>query len=232
MKKLLGVIFLMFSFLSFSEECYIGDNITLKISGISSKTEIEKAFEDYKVKDIEKTSDNEYIVEFTTFKTGENQIKIGDKLLKFNVSSTISEKDTNIYESLAKKENMYVKKDYPYIVIYSVIFGTLLLALFIALCVRDILRNPFYIFRRDMRGLKEENWREKISLALRRCIDLNYNSSFLSGEYKIVGVLTEEDIEFIKKLDYLKFSLDKSGNKSTYTTRAKEIIKKIKKGEK
>ena len=137
MKKLLGVIFLIFSFLSFSEDYYIGDNITLKISGVSSKNEIEKAFEDYKVKDIEKTSDNEYIVEFTTFKTGENQIKIGDKLLKFNVSSAISEKDTNIYESLAKKENMYVKKDYPYIVIYSVIFGTFLLALFIALCVRD-----------------------------------------------------------------------------------------------
>ncbi len=232
MKKIFGTMFLMFSFISFSNDYYIGEDIVLKISGISSKNEIEKSLENFKIRDIEKNTNDEYVVRFTSFNPGENLIKIGDKELKFNVLSSLSENDTKIYENLEKKENMYVEKDYPYLAIYSIESGIILLILGLYLVIRDILKNPFYIFRKDMRKVTKENWREKISLALRRCIDLNYNTNFLNGDYKIIGVISENDIEFLKKLDYLKFSQDKAGDRTIYQKQATELVKKIKKGEK
>ncbi|MGL4785521.1 MAG: hypothetical protein ACRC2Q_01360, partial [Cetobacterium sp.] len=100
MKKIVIGIFLLLSLLSFSKEYNIGDKITLKIEGTISKSEIEKALEDYKISSLEKDKDDSYIVTFTTYKVGENEIQIGNKKLKIDVVSTIEPSEKEIYEAL------------------------------------------------------------------------------------------------------------------------------------
>ena len=123
MKKITIGIFLLLSLLSFGKEYNIGDKITLKIEGVINKSEIEKALKDYKISSLEKDKDGSYIVTFSTYKVGENEIQIGDKKLKIDVVSTIEPSEKEIYEALSNPNNTYIETDYPHMGILATIAG-------------------------------------------------------------------------------------------------------------
>ena len=121
MKKITLSIFLLVSFLTFSKVYNIGDKITLKIDGNISKNEIEKSLEDYKLISLYKEENGGYIVTFTTYKVGENEIQIGNKKIKIDVVSTIEPGEKEIYEALSNPDNIYIEKDYSHMGILATI---------------------------------------------------------------------------------------------------------------
>ncbi|WP_297406533.1 hypothetical protein [uncultured Cetobacterium sp.] len=226
MKKI-TMIFLLFSLLAYGKEYNIGDNITLKIQGDISKNQIEKAFKPYKNVDITK-SNNEYIVSFTSYKVGVNKIKIGNTNLKIDIKSTLTKKDKELKKDLANKENKFIIKDYPYKTIGSFIVGLFLIILSIILFILKRNRDPFNIYNKNIKNINMDKWKDELSYSLRNYIDGEYKSSFLNGEYNL-DKLTFEDIEFIKKLDYLKFSKNSDNDYEKYKEKSMEIIERLRK---
>lgn len=232
MKKLIISLFFMISLLCFSKEYNIGDKITLQISGKIDKNQIESSLKDYKIDSILKDDEGNFIVTFTTYKVGENEVVLGDKKLKIDVVSTIDESDENIYDALSNPNNQYIENDYPHMGILSLIAGVLIIITGIAMYLIDRAKNPYIIFKKEIEKTDSNNWRENISLSLRKYIDSIFFSNFLGGEYTIISPLTEDDIKFIKELDYLKFSNKKDGDYLEYKSKAIEIVEKIRKEKK
>lgn len=226
MKKI-TMIFLLFSLLAYGKEYNIGDNITLKIQGNISKNQIEKAFKPYENVDITK-SNNEYIVSFTSYKVGVNKIKIGNTNLKIDIKSTLTKKDKELKKDLLNKENKFIIKDYPYKSIGSFIVGLFLIILSIVLFILKRNRDPFNIYNKNIKNINMDKWKEELSYSLRNYIDGEYKSNFLNGEYNL-DKLTFEDIEFIKKLDYLKFSKNSDNDYEKYKEKSMEIIERLRK---
>lgn len=221
------MIFLLFSLLAYGKEYNIGDNITLKIQGDISKNQIEKAFKPYENVDITK-SNNEYIVSFTSYKVGVNKIKIGNTNLKIDIKSTLTKKDKELKKDLLNKENKFIIKDYPYKSIGSFIVGLFLIILSIVLFILKRNRDPFNIYNKNIKNINMDKWKEELSYSLRNYIDGEYKSNFLNGEYNL-DKLTFEDIEFIKKLDYLKFSKNSDNDYEKYKEKSMEIIERLRK---
>lgn len=226
MKKI-TMIFLLFSLLAYGKEYNIGDNITLKIQGDISKNQIEKAFKPYENVNITK-SNNEYIVSFTSYKVGLNKIKIGNTNLKINIKSTLTKKDKELKKDLANKENKFIIKDYPYKSIGSFIVGLFLIILSIVLFILKRNRDPFNIYNKNIKNINMDKWKDELSYSLRNYIDGEYKSNFLNGEYNL-DKLTFEDIKFIKKLDYLKFSKNSDNDYEKYKEKSMEIIERLRK---
>ena len=232
MKKIAIGIFLLLSLLSFSKEYNIGDKITLKIEGTISKSEIEIALEDYKISSLEKDKEGSYIVTFTTYKVGENEIQIGNKKLKIDVVSTIEPSEKEIYEALSNPNNTYIETDYPHMGILATIAGIIAIITAFFMHLVDRAKDPYIIFKKGMSKVNESNWKEKISLELRRYIDNMYGTNFLGGEYKIIYPITEEDIAFVKNMDYLKFAPNREGDYLDYKKRTFEIVERLRKEKK
>ena len=232
MKKIIFSIFLLVSLLSFSKTYNIGDKITLKIEGDVSKNDIEKSLEDYKIDSLSKDKKGNYIVTFTTYKVGENEIQLGNKKLKIDVVSTIEPSEKEIYEALSNPNNIYIEKDYPHMGILATIAGSIAIITAFFMHLVDRAKNPYIIFKKGMSKVNDDNWREKISLELRKYIDNMYGTNFLGGEYSIISPLTEEDITFVKDMDYLKFSPNRGGDYLEYKKRAFEIVERLRKEKK
>lgn len=227
MKKII-FLFMLLSLLSFSKEYNIGDEITIKISGDITKNEIETAFKDYKVNNIKKDK-NFYIVNFTSYKVGKNEVVIGNKKLSIDIVSTINDSENEIYQELANPNNRYIEKDYPHMFILSGIAGLLAFLAGVLMIIVDRAKDPYIIFKKRISKINDTNWREQISLELRTFIDSTLETNFLGGEYILKNPVTEEDINFIKKLDYIKFSSNKNGNYLEYKDQAIEIVERLRK---
>lgn len=232
MKKLYFIIFFLFSFLVFGESYNIGDRIKLKLSGDITKSEIENALKDYHIDSLVQEKDGTYLVTFTTYKTGEHNINLKDRNIKIDVISTIDSTEDKIYDELLEEKNKYEEKDYPYKWIVVGYLGFVLSSIAVALNIIQKIKDPYNIFKKRIAKSNEENWRENISLELRRYIDSNYSTNFLSGKYTSIDELTEEDIKFLKNLDYLKFSPDKSGDYQEVEKKAIEIVDRLRKEQK
>ena len=232
MKKVVTGLFLFLSLLSFSKEYNIGDKITLKIEGAIEKSQIEKALEDYKISSLEKNKDGSYTVVFTTYKVGENEIQIGNKKLKIDVVPTIEASEKEIYDALSNPNNIYIENDYPHMGILATIAGAIALLTAFFMHLVDRAKNPYIIFKKGMTKVTETNWKEKISLELRKYIDSVYGTNFLGGEYKRIYSLTEQDIEFIKNMDYLKFAPNRDWDYLEYKKRALETVERLRKEKK
>ncbi|MEG0301136.1 MAG: hypothetical protein RSA57_09400 [Cetobacterium sp.] len=227
MKKIIFV-FMLLSLLSFSKEYNIGDQITIKISGDITKNEIETAFKDYKINNIKK-DENFYIVNFTSYKVGKNEVVIGNKKLNIDIISTINDSENEIYQNLADPNNRYVEKDYPHMFILSGIAGLIAFLTGILMIIVDRARDPYIIFKKRISKINDANWREEISFELRTFIDNTLKTNFLGGEYILKSPIIEEDINFIKKLDYVKFSSNKDGDYLKYRDQAIEIVERLRK---
>lgn len=234
MKKILKTMILIFIFsfeIIFSKDIYIGDKIGLNLKNISER-DIKEAFKDFYIDSIKKTKDG-YNVYFRTFKVGDNVIDLKNKKIIIKVKSSLEEKDKNIYMDLSDKSNKEVKKLYfPVLKILSGLIGfSILLFEFLKFFKRSKKRSGKISseekFKIKMNNLSVDNFDFEISEALRSYIDFKYGSNFLSGEYKKIGEIGEEDIKFIKSLDYYKFSKEKSKNMKQYKEEAFKIFNKL-----
>lgn len=229
MKKVIILFFLISLFLM-GQDYNIGDNIQLRIKGIS-REEIEKAFSSLEIKDIKQEKDG-YEVSVTTYKPGKYEIDLNNKNLIIDVKSSISPEEKEIYLDFKDKINKFQFKDYPYLVIVSGLFSFACLTGLIVSVIYEKLISPEYKFRKKLKKINQENWKIELSLALREYIDRLYNSRFLQGDYEEIGELTKDDIELIKNMDYLKFSKKSSANYEEYRNNILKIFEKINKEKK
>lgn len=232
MKKILIYLFLILSLTSFSQTYNIGDKITLKISGEINREEIKKAFKNYKIYSIKSTDNQDYIIKFTSFKTGKQTISLGNTNINFDITPTIKKNDNKIYSDMKILKNRYKEKQYPLFSIFLGLLGITFLIISIIIFLMDRKKNPYLNFIKQIEKIDNLNWREKISFELRMYIDKVYKTNFLNGEYIKFPELTDEDIIFIQKLDYLKFSTNRDGNQQKYKDRAIEIVEKLRKEKK
>lgn len=234
-KKNIFIIFIFIFSLAFSKEIYVGDKISLNIKN-SNINEIKEAFKDYHVDKIEKDKEG-YNIFFRTFKVGDNIINIGNNKIILKIKSSLGKEDKNVYMDLSDKSNKEVKNlKFPIFTLLSGIIGIFLFVFSILKIIKrkKIIREISYeeIFQRKINNLSLDKFHFEISIALREYIDSKYNSNFLAGNYKKIGNITEEDIYFIKSLDYYKFSKNKLKEVTYYKQKALEIFNKIKeKGE-
>ncbi|MGL6169454.1 MAG: hypothetical protein ACRC0Y_14310, partial [Fusobacteriaceae bacterium] len=93
----------------------------------------------------------------------------------------------------------------------------------------DRSKNPYLLFKKGISKISSENWKELISLELRKYIDRKYKKNFCGGDYEAIHSLDTTDIEFIKSLDYIKFSKSKNEDYDQYKKKAIEIVEKLRK---
>jgi hypothetical protein len=215
--KQLFTIFLLLSTLVNAEDIYIGDKINLKVKN-SPENEIREALKDWEIIGI-KNQGNSKIVTFQTFETGEKKINIGGNEILINIKTSLTpeeteKKDQEIFLNLSDGSNKILERiPFPYISFISGIGGVLALALLI----KEVFRRkkkiitPEEKFMKEINSLEDKNWNFGISQLLREYIDIVYPLNFSQGIYKTYGVITLEDIDFLKDLDTIKFSEGKAG---------------------
>ncbi|MGF6907577.1 hypothetical protein [Fusobacterium sp. PH5-44] len=244
-KKITFTLIFMFSFLSYGKNIMIGDQILLKVKG-TSIMEIEKAFDQLSkekeivIDGINVEPDGSVVAKFRSFSIGENDVKIGNKSVKFIVSSSLTEEEQKsenkeIFLNMSDKsdQNLY----WEGIPSGGIIGISILLCLFIRLIKKLEMKkkllkeNPYEKFENGMKLLSKDKWQYEISYLLREFIDYKYKSHFLNGEYKEIGNIKREDIEFIAQLDNYKFA-PKNKDLNAYvkkiSCKAYEIYNKIK----
>lgn len=243
--KIILILLFMCSILSYGKNIMIGDQIPLKIKG-SSVSEVEKAFDqllkekEIIIDEINTEPDDSVLVKFRSFSIGENNIQIGNKSLKFIVSSSLTEEEKKIenkeiFLDMNDKSNKNLYwGNIPYkgiIGILTLIYLTVYFLTKIKLKKKLTSINPYEKFEKGMNSLSRDKWQYEISYLLREFIDYKYKSHFLNGEYKKIGKITTDDIQFIYQLDNYKFA-SKVENLDIYmkkiSVKAYEIYNKIK----
>lgn len=229
MKKVI-IMFFLASTLLFSKEYYIGDKISLKINKNLDEKELEEAFKNFKIIKKEKDKLGNIIIMFTSFKVGENILKLGDREIILPIKSSISKNENKIYKRLADKKNEY---RYKYSTLKNISFlttGILFILLGMFFWHEDRRKNDYLNFLNSMKKINSDNWREDISYYLRKYIDRCFNGNFLGGEYKENNIINDEDIKFIRELDKLKFTPNTLDKYEDIKNRAIKLAEKIKGG--
>ncbi|MGL4998465.1 MAG: hypothetical protein ACRC0V_11670 [Fusobacteriaceae bacterium] len=231
MKKIRLILFLTFvlSTLTLAKDYYIGEKIALELSGSISEDEIRESLKDYKIIELKKEKKDKLTVIFTTYEVGEKIVIFKNKSLKFNIASTLKDDEKEIYPQLSDEKNRYVEKDYPYSAILSFMIGIIAISISVIMHLIDRSKNPYLLFKKGISKISSENWKELISLELRKYIDRKYKKNFCGGDYEAIHSLDTTDIEFIKSLDYLKFSKSKNEDYTHYKKKAIEIVEKLRK---
>lgn len=205
---------------------YIGDKINLKIENLSQE-EISQAFKDFY---IDKVQDEK--ISFRTFKTGENIIELGENQINLEITPTITSDDKNIYINLSDmSDTKVVNPNFP----FSFIIGASIFIVSLVGIIKNLIHrkklaktlDPKEKCKNILKNLSGDNFPFEISFALREYIDKIYKTSFLSGIYMEINNIDKKDIEFLKSLDYYKFSKDNSYDKELLKRRAWAIFNKL-----
>ncbi|MGL6113983.1 MAG: hypothetical protein ACRC1R_02995 [Cetobacterium sp.] len=224
MSKIIVLFFAIF-FLSFGKDINIGDQLQLHIKGIE-KDEVVNKFHDFKIKDI-KSNKNEVDIIITSYNPGKHEVLLGNKNIIIDVKPLTTKEDMKILTDFNKNEEKFILKDYPYLGILFLIVGSFIFIISLIWIYIEYHKNPKFIFKKSMKKINEENWREICSYSIREYIDNIYGTHFLQGDYKEIGVLTEDDLKTIKNLDYLKYSPNKSEDREKYQREVYKIYKRI-----
>ncbi len=238
MKRIIVVFCIVFFSLTFSTEFKVGDEIKLKISNINEEN-AKQIFKEQSIEKISKEKDGIIII-FRDWTKGLKNFKIKNQNLPVKIESNILPKEKEIFLDYNKGSILEkAMEKIPYQAIIGVIFLIVGIVLWILSPKKEKIRTPEEIYQEKINNLTE-NYYFEASYCLREYIDVVYKTNFLNGSYKEIGVLNTEDIEFIRKLDYQKFSdFDtqpynenekiEGNKKEELKDKVEEIVNKIKK---
>jgi hypothetical protein len=223
-----------------AREIFVGDLVSLHVTGISKKMALE-AFEklskekDIKVEEIrEEKIDGKtgIFISFRSFSLGENHLNLGKTKATIQVKSTLTDQDKERnYEIYLNREDADEKKIFWGWPPYQSILGTGLILSGIFILLRrnqkkKAVRNPFLTFEEEMQCLPIAECEYKISELLRELIDYQYRTHFLNGVYEVGNKITYADILYIEDLDHYKFSR-KTSNSVNYRQKSIKMAYEI-----
>ncbi|MGL4533555.1 MAG: hypothetical protein ACRCUA_00620 [Fusobacteriaceae bacterium] len=234
MKKIGVVFFIIISLLSYAvehtsdtNEFKLGDKVQFEIQGVT-EDKLDKVFKEIESKKISKIK-NGLKIDFRNWKLGEEKYSFGKYFLKLNIMSNLKSDEKDIF--LNYVDGTATKKKLPKIpYLFSIGIGMLIYSviLLIKKDKKEIYLSPEEKFQKRMDGVEIENFNYEISYALREYIDSVYKCNFLNGNYEKIEKLSKEDIDFVKKLDYIKFSGKSDEELEIIKSKAFKIYKKIK----
>ncbi|BDU50329.1 hypothetical protein [Haliovirga abyssi] len=249
MKKIISLIILLvvFSQSVFSSEkpIYIGDLIRLKISGDTSEKEIKNSFKDFEIEKIENIDGN-YIIEFRSFNTGINKIKIGNKIIKIDVKTSLNKfKNKDVIENSLDNQN--IKKPIPVtILLYiSVLFLIILIIAYIVYRIikrkKDKKMSPKEYFELILKNKSSKNSLEVWSFALKKYLEKKFNVNIFDktqketelelGKYDFFQNIREDILKWLEvayNYKYQNISSDET-EKEIMLNELKDIIDKLEK---
>lgn len=248
MKNLIFLIFFNFIIITplySMNEYKLGDKIKLKLNNVSQDKIMEKFSKnekDYSLERITKdpSNPNATILEFRSFKLGENSIKLTDlpeEEIKFNIISNLEEKEKELHKNseifLDYSDNSIKNgiKNIPYLLILGIIIFFIGIYLLLKKEKTIINLTPYEKYYNGINNLSSDYLYE-ISFLLREYLDSQLSTKFLKGHYERVKIndtelITKTDINFIKELDYSKFSKNRLISKEQGIKKSETIVKTV-----
>lgn len=207
LRKLILILCLCFSTLSFAKEINVGDLIKLKIKKEITKDNLIESFSKFEIESVEEDGEN-YFISFRIYEIGKHRVEIMGNLLTIEVKSLLTEETKDISLSMENGENLKLKKldkPFPFELLYLI--PVLLLVTLVALYIKKRVKkakelSPLEEINMNLSNLTDDDYYYQLSYALRKYIDRIKGTKLLSGNYY------ENCVEFNKEIDNLIKALD------------------------
>lgn len=233
MKKI--VLFMILSLNLFSQETMekevnFGDRIGMKLDNLEEK-EVDDILKDFYIEKKDRRGKTTIATMRALFQ-GEKKFQIGDRQFTVTSASNLKPEEKEIYLDLSSLENRKrYTPQFPYFFLLGVLIFPLGIYKIFKRDKRDKIISSMEKFRFSMENLSDKEWPFQISYLLREVIDARYSQNFLQGYYKNIGKIQEKDIDFIRELDFMKFSRQNFEKdfklKKEFVEKAKAIAEKI-----
>lgn len=203
------------------KELYFGEKFKIGTGNIEEEAlqEILKEFHIEKITQEDKNFKRE--ITLRTLSNKPKVIKLGEIKYEINTLTNLKEEENEIYKKLQSAPHIWLLPLGLALLIFSIV-------LFFWREKKKKIYTPMEIFQMKMKNLPQEEWSFQISSALREFIDGTLGTKFLQGVYEEKSPLTEEDIQFLKEVDYMKYSGKTFENmRENHMEKAMDIAKKI-----
>jgi len=232
MKKFLILIFLV-SQMALGRNILVGDRVNLLISG-SSQEEVRDALHAFEIDSITEMEKGRIKVAMRGYRPGKQVVQLGDKELIFNIHSSLVEGEDSILPDLSDNTARILGRGrFPWIFLVGILGGVAsLIIIGLKLIGREKTADhisPRDRFHSGLSKLGDDDYTYDISHLTREYTDHLTGSNLLSGRYEEdpSGVVSQELIDFLKKLDRLKFARGETGDRRELTAKAREIVKSL-----
>lgn len=203
------------------KELYFGEKVKIRTENIDENTLKEKLKGFYIEKTIKKSGDEGEELHLRNLSKEVKKIELGEKSYEIRTLSNLKEGEREIYEKLKNAPGEWVFPAGIILLIFSIL-------LFFWKGKKKKTATPMEEFRKRIENITGEEWSYETSLALREFLDRSLGTKFLQGIYEEKGVLISEDIQFLKDLDYIKYSgKNLNYQRENIIKRAREIAQKI-----
>ncbi|MGL4393474.1 MAG: hypothetical protein ACRCSK_08610 [Fusobacteriaceae bacterium] len=206
MKYFVATLFLLTSIFSYSNDFYVGDKIKLRIENVP-ESDIRETFKNFDIEKLEQDKDGIYLLEMRNYEVGNYRINIGGQEIIFNILTNLNGQEKDIFMDLTDMSNrkLFLPR-FPYWTIVSLLFFGLGLFFALKKIIVKVTITPEEKYKEGMSNLDEKTWNFQVSYLVREYIDNIYGTNFLNGIYEKTNEITSKEINFIKELDYAKFS--------------------------
>lgn len=231
MKKFLILIFLV-SQMALGRDMLIGDRVNLLISG-SSLEEVRDALHAFEIDSITEVEKRRIEVAMRGYRPGKEVVQLGNRELIFNIHSSLAEEENSILPDLSDNTAMVLSRGrVPWIFLVGILGAVPTLVIIgLKLIGREKTTDDISPRDRFHSGLSKlgDDYTYGISHLTREYVDHLTGSNLLSGRYEEdpSGVVSQELIDFLKKLDRLKFAKGETGDREELTAKAREIVKSL-----
>lgn len=204
------------------KELHFGEKVEIRTENIDENIlkQILKDFHIEKVKQSVGESEKEIIIRSLSKEI--KNIEVGENVYEVHTLTNLKEGEREIYQKLESTSGEWMFPLGIAILIFSVL-------LFFWRGKKKKIPTPIEDFQREMENISLEKWPFQISYALRELIDRSLGTKFLQGIYMEKSIITSEEIELLKEMDFIKYSGKFSEKeKEIWIKKAKDIAEKIK----
>ncbi len=234
-KTLLVILFILFNQLAFASSYYIGDLIKLNITHSNlSKEEVKELFNDFEIVGIDKIK-NGYQIAFRSFTPIKKEIKIGNKVIEINISTTLKlYENKDIIDIQQNKKNITIKSDvsaykvflhyYFHIIVLLFIVVLIIISIFIFLKIKKSRKNnseaqktAYEYFQEILPSVQDDQFFYSITKAFKIYLEKKFQVSILGKtSHELIpeiGKISKSNVElndWLSYVDQFKYMNNKS----------------------
>ncbi|MGL4402257.1 MAG: hypothetical protein ACRCTS_00750 [Fusobacteriaceae bacterium] len=204
------------------KELHFGEKVEIKTENIDENT-IKEMLKEFHIEKIEMgTGDAEKEITIRTLSKEIKNIEVGEERYEIHTLSNLKEGEREIYPKLESVSGEWMFPLGIAILILSIL-------LFFWKVKKKKIPTPMEEFEIEMENISPEKWPFQISYALRKLIDGTLDTKFLQGIYAVKSIITSEEIELLKEMDFIKYSGKFSEKeREIWIEKVRDIARKIK----